>query len=71
LTTKILREISQATHNNPIEQEPIDDANDEEYQSLNNFNADDDSDDSAEKDEKVNENNHCFFSQQNLYRLKI
>ncbi len=62
LTTKILREVSQATHNNLVEQEPIDDANDEEYESSNNFNTDDDSYDSAEKDEKVNENNHCFFS---------
>jgi hypothetical protein len=62
LTTKTLREVSQAIHNNPIEQEPIDDANDEEYESSNNFNTDDDSYDSAEKDEKVNENNHCFFS---------
>jgi hypothetical protein len=62
LTTKSLKEVSQATHNNPVEQEPIDDENNEEYESSNNFNTDDDSYDSGEKDEKVNENNHCFFS---------
>ncbi len=53
LTTKTLREVSQAIHNNPIEQEPIDDANDEEYQALNYFNTDDDS-----YDEKVNQNSY-------------
>lgn len=61
LTTKSLREVSQASHNNPIEQEPTDDANDEEYQSSNYSNADDDSYDNAENNERVNQHSYCFF----------
>ena len=55
LTTKCLKEVSQATHNKPIEQESIDDIEDEEYQSSNNLNTDDDPYDEDEKDKKVNQ----------------
>jgi hypothetical protein len=63
LTTKRLREVSQATHINPVEQEPSDDINDEEYELSNNADADDDPDDSNKKHKKVNKNNHRLFSQ--------
>ncbi|CAF3308406.1 unnamed protein product [Rotaria sp. Silwood2] len=56
LTTKRLRKLPQATHLNPVEQEPINDINDEDFELYNNANRDDDSDDSRENDQKVNEN---------------
>ncbi|CAF3883818.1 unnamed protein product [Rotaria sordida] len=40
LTTKRLREVSQVIHLNPVEQEPIDNSNDEDFELSNNVNRD-------------------------------